>query len=202
MAYDADKKADGLDAKATPVDADRLPFWDSVTSLLSQFTWANLKAALYLSTVTSDIQAQLDEKASAALNNNLANGEHDGPVEDILLGATVTAGQALEQYNDAGTTKFKPAVKNSTTGASHLALAAGDAGDTIQGLIGGLCRMDDVFNFTEGNLLWRDLTTDGSITSTQPTAEDDVMQFLALRRSDHVILWCPFPLPMTLGVQP
>ena len=39
-------------AKATPVDADRFGFWDSVSGLLNHVTWANIKATLltYFST--------------------------------------------------------------------------------------------------------------------------------------------------------
>lgn len=140
--------------------------------------------------------------AASTLDAVLADGEWDGTPENILLGATVTAGQALEPYDDSGTIKYKLAVKTSTVGATHLALAAGDAGDTIAGLLAGRHRLDAVYNFAAGNQLWRDLTTDGAITATQPTAEGDVMQFLGYRRSDHIIFWNPAPLPMTLGVQP
>lgn len=36
----------GSTAKATPIDADKIGYWDSITGLFKHLTWANLKAAL------------------------------------------------------------------------------------------------------------------------------------------------------------
>ncbi len=42
----ANKTVDQLTNKTTPIDADYLPLWDSVTSILNKLSWANLKATL------------------------------------------------------------------------------------------------------------------------------------------------------------
>jgi hypothetical protein len=42
----ANKTVDQLTNKTTPVDADYIPLWDSVTSILQKLSWANLKATL------------------------------------------------------------------------------------------------------------------------------------------------------------
>jgi hypothetical protein len=42
----ANKTVDQLTNKNTPIDADYIPLWDSVTSILQKLSWVNLKATL------------------------------------------------------------------------------------------------------------------------------------------------------------
>ena len=44
--YDLGAGINGATAKTPPVDADKFPFWDSVSGLLRQCTWANIKSTL------------------------------------------------------------------------------------------------------------------------------------------------------------
>lgn len=96
-------------SKATPVDADEIGIWDSITGLLRKLTWANLKATLktyfdtlYLSlsggTMTGEISLGgrgISSYISATIGDDTAVSFDVGPALFGFLLTVTNAGQYL-----------------------------------------------------------------------------------------------------------
>ena len=81
--------------KTTPVDADELPLWDSVTLLLNKVTWANLKATL---------KTYFDTLYASVTNPTIAKPTLNGSVQGTQsyspgIGATATIDLSLANRN-------------------------------------------------------------------------------------------------------
>lgn len=75
--------------KATPVDADRFGFWDSVTGLLNYATWANIKATLQGTITALTNAAGIDIKGT-----NTNDAAAAGDVGEIVS-STVASGSGV-----------------------------------------------------------------------------------------------------------
>lgn len=104
----------GLTSKTTPVDADELPLWDSVSTTTQKLTWANLKAAL--ATWLASLNATWSNKTFVApvLGTPASgNGSNITNVNAATLGgATFAAAGAV-----SGTTITGSGALKSTSGA-------------------------------------------------------------------------------------
>lgn len=80
-------------AKTTPVDADEIGFWDSITGALSKVTWANIKATMlaYLATVTLATKTITETKTAPTIGGGtLTLDLTAGSVFDVALNAGIT----------------------------------------------------------------------------------------------------------------
>ncbi len=101
-AYDLAAAIHAATSKATPVDADELPLWDSVASALKKLTWSNLKATLktYFDT--------LYQAAGSYLT--------DAPSDNVYYGRRNAAWTNLKTYFD---TVYAALANGVTNGDSH-----------------------------------------------------------------------------------
>lgn len=83
-------------SKDTPIDADELALWDSVTATLNKLTWANLKAIL---------KAYFDTLYLKLTGGNLTGALNEAKGNDIASNTTTDIGAATGNYvNVTGTT--------------------------------------------------------------------------------------------------
>jgi hypothetical protein len=124
----------GVDAKATPVDADSIAIIDSVNSnVLKESTFTNLKAfyKTYFDTLYTDIPVVYAKTTSATLTATEVSGlntvHNDGAVGEVIMTwpALVNGQEAVFYVNDAQYLQIKAPAATTIRMGSVTSAAAG-----------------------------------------------------------------------------
>ena len=115
-------------SKATPVDADKFGFWDSVTGLFNNFTWANLKTTL---TAANIFIGKTSATGSAILPASTTANRDGSPVVGYLRYNT-----NLSQFEGYGSSGWGKVGGGTTGGSTDAAFYENDATITTSYTIG------------------------------------------------------------------
>lgn len=118
-AFAMDNMAKPTAAKTTPIDADSLTIWDSVTSLFKELTFANLKT--YLNTLYKSVMSPQFEWSA---NTTIASTHNNAMI--FVVGYTTTVNPTTQTY----AANFESFLDNtgSATGASIVCTASTTGG--------------------------------------------------------------------------
>ena len=181
----ADKKITELTLLTTPVDADVLPIVDDPVGSpeTKKITWAAIKTALF-----SFVNLAFDPAADETPSGLIISVDVDTNAEGIGAPLMLAADGSFDTANASVST---------TSPAVVLALETGTG--TKKVLVHGILRVD-AWNWTTGpgklSLIYLN-TTVGTLTQTQPSATDQVIQPVGWALSDDCIYFCPSLLYFT-----
>ena len=106
------------------------------------------------------------------------------------FGVPVTLGQAL-YFNSNGDWRPANATTNATVPCLGLAMSAGSTGQTGNILLNGIYRDDSNLSFGATGGVVYVATSAGSLTQTQPSATDQVIQAVGTALAAHIIYFNP-----------
>lgn len=208
---DTDTDLGAVDPKNPPIDADKALYRDSTASdVLVTSTWTQVKAFLktyfdgvyqalgsYLTEILEDDSPQLG--GDLDLNNHQIVLKFEPGADVTASGLIITAtvdtnaqgiGAPLMLAAD-GNFDTADADASTTSPAVVLALETGTGSKKV--LVHGILRVD-AWNWTKGpgkaSLIYVS-TSVGTLTQTQPTGTDDVIQPVGWALSDDCIYFCP-----------
>jgi hypothetical protein len=135
----------------------------------------------------ADIKAFVDKPKVASEPSS----DHDWIGETIdFLNATATLSIGDFVYLSAtGWALVDADAESTASGMLGICVEAGTTSNPINVLVNGFFR-DDTFAFTAGNVLYVS-TVAGDVTTTAPTAENDIVRVVGYAVTDDFIRFCP-----------
>lgn len=163
----------GATSKSTPVDADYVGLMDSEASnVLKKLSWANIKATLktYFDTLYAVV-------GKLVLTEAPSDQAYTGTYVSLTYGESLVPGDPVYFKSDGKVWKAD-ADGTGTYPCMGLAMETASSGSHVV-LLHGIYRDDTRYNWTVGGVVYLS-TTAGSLTQTQPSATDNVVQVVGI----------------------